>query len=346
LQGRLEDAAKSYQELVSMNPFNRVARERLLGIYELLGKKDDIALMMDYIKENSLPGDQSRQAIGLFYLQNGQFSESISELDMIVTVWPEDQKSRYYLALAYEQNNQAEEALYHFRMIEEKNDLYINARLHIAYLLNKMEKRDEAIEVLKNTIEYKSDETDLYALLSSIYESNEDYKRAQKVLEQGLAVESESVELIYRLGALLDRKENKEGSIAQMRRVLELDPDNADAMNYIGYTYAEQGINLDEALTLIQKAISSKPDNGYYIDSLGWVYFQQEKYDLALESLEKAFSLIEGGDPTIAEHLGDAHMKLGNYILSLEMYQKALMLRHQDPESINRKIEEVRKNLE
>jgi tetratricopeptide (TPR) repeat protein len=173
-----------------------------------------------------------------------------------------------------------------------------------------MGKTDEAVEILRKGIEYKRDEIDFYTLLSSIYESKEDYVKAQEALDEGLTIEGEDIDLIYRLGTLLDRKENKDEAIAQMRRVLELDPDNADAMNYIGYTYAEQNVNLDEALILIQKAINIKPDNGYYIDSLGWVYYRQGQYDLALTSLEKAFSLIEGGDPTIAEHLGDVYMKM------------------------------------
>ena len=147
-----------------------------------------------------------------------------------------------------------------------------------------MGKSDEAIDTLRHGIEYKRDEIDLYTLLASIYETRDDYPKAREALNEGLEIDNNNIELIYRLGALLDREGKKEESIAQMKRVLDLDPDHADALNYVGYTYAESGVHLDEALQMIQRALKIKPNNGYYIDSLGWVYFQQGNYDNALAS--------------------------------------------------------------
>jgi tetratricopeptide (TPR) repeat protein len=346
MQGKLEQAAETFEKLLKIDPMNRLARERLIGIYELLGKKDEIARIMDQIKLNTVPGDPSRQAVGLYYLQKGKFTESIKELGMIVSAWPEDQKSRYYLAMAYEQNNQSEEALYHFRKIEEGDELYINSRIHIAYLLNKMGKLDAAIDTIRQGIEYKRDEMDLYSLLASIYELNGDEIRARETIEEGLKVDSNNIALIFRLGTLMEKEGDREGLIVQMKKVLELDPDNADALNYIGYTYAESGDNLDEALKLIQRALEIKPDNGYYVDSLGWVYYRQGNYDNALDSLKKAFSLVSESDPTIAEHLGDVYLKINKYDKSLEMYEKALSLNHQSSDKIRKKIEDVKKMLE
>jgi tetratricopeptide (TPR) repeat protein len=88
-----------------------------------------------------------------------------------------------------------------------------------------------------------------------------------------------------------------------------------------------------------------KPESGYIIDSLGWVYYRRGLYDEALNSLEKAFSLIPE-DPTIAEHLGDVYLKKNDYQRSLEMYQKALSLKHQETDKILEKIKEVQKFLE
>ena len=109
-----------------------------------------------------------------------------------------------------------------------------------------------------------------------------------------------------------------------MSSIIEINPNHADALNYIGYTYAEQGIRLDEAMSLIEKALSIKPDSGYIIDSLGWVYFQKGMYDEALKYLEQAASHVPN-DPTIMEHLGDVYFKKGMFKKSLEMYEKALV---------------------
>ncbi len=345
IQGRLEDAANTYRELLNMYPLNRLARERLIGLYELLGKKDDISMMMEEITLQSSPGDPRRQAVGLFYLQEGKLDEAIKELDAIVSAWPGDQKSRYYLALAYEGNDAREEALYHFRLIDETSEYYINSRLHVAYLLKKLGKTNEAIDILRRGIEFKKDEMDLYTLLASMYESENDFTKAGEILKKGLALDEENIEIRYRMGVLLEKEGKREDSLVQMKKIIELDPNHADALNYIGYSYAERGTNLSDALEMIQKAIKIKPDNGYYIDSLGWVYYQQGNYDNALISLQKAFSLVPGGDPTIAEHLGDVYLKINKYEKSIEMYEKALSLNHQSSEKILKKIEEVKRLL-
>ena len=108
-----------------------------------------------------------------------------------------------------------------------------------------------------------------------------------------------------------------------MQRAIELNPDNAPALNYLGYTYAEQGVRLDEAETLIRRALAISPHDGFYVDSLGWVYYQRGDYDKAIEYLERAVALA-ADDPTIAEHLGDAYKKAGRTSDALRIYRDAL----------------------
>ena len=110
-----------------------------------------------------------------------------------------------------------------------------------------------------------------------------------------------------------------------METVLKLDPDNADAINFIGYSYADRGIHLLKAEEMIKKALRLKPGNGYITDSLGWVYFKQNQNDLAIKYLKEASAIIPD-DPLIAEHLGDALAKKGMIEEALETYQRALKL--------------------
>ena len=107
------------------------------------------------------------------------------------------------------------------------------------------------------------------------------------------------------------RKLNRfEESIKSMEKVLDIDPQNADALNFIGYSYADRGIHLDEAEQMIVQALKIKPDNGYILDSLGWVHFKKNKYDSALKHLKRALELLPD-DPNIMEHLGDVYLKIG-----------------------------------
>jgi tetratricopeptide (TPR) repeat protein len=216
--------------------------------------------------------------------------------------------------------------------------------MHIAYILKNQKKYDEAINVLQRAIEVKRDEPELYLMLASIFETKEEYRKARKVVKQGLKQDDKNVDLIFRLGVILDKSGHKEKCLQQMRRILEINPDHADALHYIGYTYAEQGIRLNEAMALIKSALKLKPNSGYIIDSLGWVYYQRGLYDEALDNLEKASSLTPN-DPWISEHLGDVYLKKRMYKKSLEMYKKALSLNHPNQNKLKKKIKGVKELL-
>ncbi|MBN2062634.1 MAG: tetratricopeptide repeat protein [Deltaproteobacteria bacterium] len=345
IQKKFEMAASTYEKLLSLYPGNMVAKERLINVYYKLGEEKKIEHIIQDIKKQSGPGDLERQALGIIYLRHGKLDESIEELEMIVSAWPDDQKSRYYLALAYEERGDLEKALYHFDLIKEDSEFYPNALIQTAYILNQMERDEAAIEILQKALKYGEQEIALYLMLSSIYETREEYDKSIQVIEEGLTVHEQNVDLMFRLGVVLDKSGEKEKALEEMRRLLTIDENNADALNYIGYTYAEMGIRLGEALELIRKALAIKPDSGYIIDSLGWVYYQKGLYDEALDSLERAFSIISS-DPTIAEHLGDVYFKKGAYRKSLDMYLKAIELKSNNEDELKEKIKEVERFLE
>jgi tetratricopeptide (TPR) repeat protein len=124
---------------------------------------------------------------------------------------------------------------------------------------------------------------------------------------------------------MYERIKNYDGADAEFRKVLELNPDNAGALNYLGYMYADRGIRLDEAQKLISRALELEPENGAYLDSLGWVYFRENKLEEAEQALERALSKKEiGGDPTVHDHLGDVYFKLGKTKDAITQWQASL----------------------
>jgi tetratricopeptide (TPR) repeat protein len=122
-----------------------------------------------------------------------------------------------------------------------------------------------------------------------------------------------------------DKLGKRDESIARMKRVLRQTPDDPQALNYLGYTYAEMGTNLDEALQYLKKAVALKPGDGAILDSLGWVYFKQKRYEDAVITLEKAHQLVND-DPTIMEHLADAHAARRDIKKALPLYRQILKL--------------------
>jgi tetratricopeptide (TPR) repeat protein len=160
-------------------------------------------------------------------------------------------------------------------------------------------------------------------------------------MEQVITLDAKNDQAHFQLGALHDENKNKESSIASMKKAIELNPQNAAALNYLGYTWAEMGIQLDEAESLIQRALKIEPNDGFYIDSLGWVYYQKGDYGKAVEQLERAVELTVD-DPTIIEHLGDAYEKTGKMDRALARYREAVKKSKED-EQIKRIREKIQR---
>jgi tetratricopeptide (TPR) repeat protein len=130
-----------------------------------------------------------------------------------------------------------------------------------------------------------------------------------------------------------------------MRKSIALDPENsAEASNYLGYMWADHNMNLDEAETMIRRALQSEPNNASYLDSLGWVEFRKGQFDRALDNLLRAAKTAEREDPVVFEHIGDTYLKLNRTREALEAWQKALSL---DPKNKNLadKIQTTKKTI-
>ena len=113
--------------------------------------------------------------------------------------------------------------------------------------------------------------------------------------------------------------------MAKMQEVLALDPDNGAALNYVGYTWADNNVNLEKALEYVKRAVELLPDDGYVRDSLGWVYFKLGKFDQAIAELEKASEMVDN-DPVIREHLGDVYMRMKQFEKARASYEEAYKL--------------------
>jgi tetratricopeptide (TPR) repeat protein len=138
----------------------------------------------------------------------------------------------------------------------------------------------------------------------------------------------------FLLGAAYERSGKREQAVAEFRRLLEADPEYHAALNYLGYMFAERGENLEEARKLVEKAVALEPDNGAYVDSLGWVYYRLGHLEQARVALERA-TRLETGDGTVQEHLGDVYGAMGQRDRAGEAYRRAIELETDNPAKAN-----------
>lgn len=235
-------------------------------------------------------------------------------------------EARYMLALlAYHHENYSESSKY-VDQIPVSSDNFEETTYLKVKILQKQHKTDEAIALLETYLQDEASNSPLfYALLSSLYVNQQDKEQALTTLHKGVSTYPKNHQLHFELGLLLEKSNRTQDALVEMRMVLVLQPDHADALNFIGYTLADKNMHLEEALSYIQHALELKPENGFIIDSLGWVYFRMGKFQDATEALEHAVSL-EPNDPHIFDHLGDSYNALSETEKALKAYQKAYEL--------------------
>jgi tetratricopeptide (TPR) repeat protein len=269
--------------------------------------------------------------------------QAILEFNFVLAANPKDDRVRYYLGAAYVDKDALDQAISEFRKIPPESALFADSRRNIFLILRKQNKMGEAIRILEESIQAKPNEEDLYLLLAEVFEKENQLEMALTTLKRGLEKNENPQGIHFQMGALYDKMGDFDKMVAEMKEVLRLNPNHADALNYLGYSYSERGIQLEEALNLIQKAMELKPNMGYITDSLGWVYYKLGDYKRAVTELEKA-SQLTPDDSTITEHLADSYLKLSRIQKAIEFYERALKLdpKSDQKERLQKKIKELK----
>jgi Flp pilus assembly protein TadD len=189
-----------------------------------------------------------------------------------------------------------------------------SARLRIAANLEAMEKFDEAEAILRAMAKERADRVDALNQLGGMLRTKERFAEAVAVYDDAMKrigkVEQRHWTLFYARGIALERSKQWPRAEGDFLKALELQPEQPYVLNYLGYSWIDQGVNLDRGMEMIRKAVEQRPNDGYIVDSLGWAHYRLGNYDKATEHLERAVEL-RPHDPTINDHLGDAYWKVG-----------------------------------
>jgi len=187
-------------------------------------------------------------------------------------------------------------------------------------------KVDEAVQMAKSLLKGTAEDRETYVGLSQIYARLKRWKDAEDSLVQAEKLSTRPEEKQYVLflqGSMYERQKKYDQAEQSFRQVLQQDPNNTMTLNYLGYMLADRNTRLEEALTLIKKAVSMDPQNGAYLDSLGWAYFRLGNYDLAEENLRKAAEKTPN-DATIQDHLGELYSKTNRLKQAATHWERAL----------------------
>ena len=257
---------------------------------------------------------------------------------------PEADEPRLLVGELLQRQGRPNAAIAAYRKVREDSPYHWSVGLRIASELQGQHRDEEAITLLEQLAAARPDRFEPYYELGNLHRGAERFEQAAEAYEEAVArlgPERTPWTLFYFRGIAYERTGQWEKAEADFNRALELEPEQPYVLNYLAYSWIEQERNLEEARKMLERAVSALPDDGYIVDSLGWVYYRLGRYGKAVESLEKAVAL-KPQDPVINDHLGDAYWRTGRKREARVQWRRALSLEPEAEEipKIERKLEE------
>jgi len=278
-------------------------------------------------------GRRGGEDLGLVYLQ------------LALYLAPNHPLALLSLADVYESVKKPALAIKAYERMPVNSPLRRNAVIQMAANLDALDRAEEAEKQLATVVKEHPDDVEAIMALGNVLRGHKKFAECADVYSNGVAAlgtpEKSSWTLFYFRGICYERAKQWPKAEADLRKALELFPDQPHVLNYLGYSWIDQGTNLDEGMEMIKKAVQQRPDDGYIVDSLGWAYFRIGNYEEATKNLERAIEL-KPEDPTINDHLGDAYWRIGRVLEAKFQWAHARDLKP-EPEDLP-KIEDKLKN--
>jgi len=278
-------------------------------------------------------GRRGGEDLGLVYLQLALYLAPTHPLALLS------------LADLYESLKKPALAIKIYERIPANSPLHRNAAIQMASDLDALDKPDDAQKHLEALIKEHPDDLEAIMALGNVLRGRKKFSECADVYSKGIDTikqpEKGNWVIYYFRGICFERAKQWPKAEADLKKALELYPEQPQVLNYLGYSWIDQGVNLDQGMEMIKRAVQQRPDDGYIVDSLGWAYFRLGNYEEAVKQLEHAVEL-KPEDPTINDHLGDAYWRVGRTLEANFQWAHARDLKP-DPEDLP-KIEAKLKN--
>jgi tetratricopeptide (TPR) repeat protein len=278
-------------------------------------------------------GRRGGEDLGLVYLQ------------LSLHLAPTHSLALLSLADLYESLKKPALAIKVYERIPANSPLHRNAAIQMAANLDALDRADEAEKHLDAVIKQHPDDLEAIMALGNVQRGHKKFAECADLYSKGIAtiatLEKTNWVIFYFRGICYERSKQWPKAEADLKKALALFSDQPHVLNYLGYSWIDQGINLDDGMDMIKRAVQQRPDDGYIVDSLGWAYYRIGNYEEAVKNLERAIEL-KPEDPTINDHLGDAYWRIGRVLEAKFQWAHARDLKP-DPEELP-KIEEKLKN--
>jgi len=336
-KGRFDEAKALYTRVLSENPGHPVAVQALRDID---AKKAFQPLV-------SSPAEGVAEALfGIAASLNDRRSVEVAILYLNITLYlrPNFDLARVLLASHYERMQNYEMANSYYARIPQTSPYFAMTQIQAAINDGRLDQADAGVKKIKVLVDRGSADPDAWTALGDLLRTSNRFGEAVGAYDKAIAGLKDDdrrlIQIYYARGVSLERSNRWNEAERDLRQALKLNPERAEVLNYLGYTFVDRGINLEEAVTMLEKARALRPLDGMIADSVGWAYYKLGRFQEAARTLEEAVQLAPGATD-INDHLGDAYWRIGRKIDARFQWQHALQLEPDDKqkEVIERKLQ-------
>jgi tetratricopeptide (TPR) repeat protein len=341
-QGKADAAEKSLRAAFDRSGADPSVGERLYRLLLEGGDRDGAIKLLRDLDADSRSGAM-RLRIAFYLLQLHQGEDALRIARAVAAKEPGERAAQVMIARALAQLGRRAEAIAACLAVPAEADAFTEARALAAELHGREGTPQEGLKLLAEAQARSPDDTGLIIGAASLTEQLGDVARARADLDAALARMPADEGLVYARASLEDRAGDRDAAVAIMRKLLERDGDSVLALNFIGFSYADRDLHLDEAEALLDRAIDLRPDDGYVLDSLGWLLVKRGKLEEARAVLERADRLAPF-EPEVMLHLGELYLRRGQPGRARDLFHQALAL---DPTGrVRTRLEERARKVE
>ncbi len=253
--------------------------------------------------------------------EKGDLAKALALLQTLAPSYESD-RIQFLLGLGYQKMGQLPAAETAYQQVEKQTKYYLVAQQQWIQVCIQQKKMAQATTLAEALLQYPYAGWDLYPYAASVYATYKQYDRALSLLAAGYRKYPTKTDLLFLQGVYEEQNGHLKASLSHMEAVIQADPLESRAWNFIGYSLAEQGENLERAEEYVRRALEIKPGDGYYLDSLGWIYYKRKDFPRALEYLQAAVQTVPQ-EGIMYEHLGDIYQALQQPREAIKAYQQA-----------------------
>lgn len=333
-KGDLAAAETCYRKMLSLGEDSPEVRTRLVRV---LIRQKKVAQAVKFLEEGPPDKGQLLDAMSAL-IEAGAVKQARQIYDRLAAAIPGSPDLPFYKAvIAYEGEKKPKEALAILAQVPPDNPNYDKALSFRIQIATEIGDLDGALALAADARQRFPDKKEFTVLEASLYDRRGDTAKAAKILEEALAATPDDVDLLYRYGVALEKLKRRDEAKVVMEKIVAIDPTNPDALNYLGYSLAEEGKDLDKALDMIRTALAKEPDNPFFLDSLAWTLHKLGRTQDALAAIEKAIG-HKVKDAVIWEHYGDIAAAAGHKAQAQKAYRTALELGSDSPGNVKKKL--------